>query len=213
MPRKKLIRFAELKALPNVYEFPQGLAGQWQQKVFQNDQPIILELACGAGDYAIGLAEIYSTKNLIGVDVQGERIWYGAQHALAKNLTNAVFLRTDINYLAECFAKQEISEIWITFPDPHPRKAKASKRLTSAHFLNIYRQIVKPGAPIHLKTDSELLYKYTLKIIKEEKLQLLQQSDDIYGSAQIPAELNIQTYYEKKHRAAGKTIKYLCFTL
>lgn len=213
MPRKKLTRFAELKTLPNVYEFPQGLAGQWHDKVFQNSQPIVLELACGAGDYVMGLAPLFPGKNFIGVDIQGERLWYGAKSALEKQLNNAIFIRTDINQLAEHFGKEEIAEMWITFADPHPRTGNINKRLTSAHFINIYRQILQPGALVHLKTDSDLLYQYTLAVIKAEKLRLEEQQDDVYATTKIPAELNIQTYYEKQHLAAGKTIKYLCFTL
>lgn len=213
MPRKKLIRFEELKAFPNVFEFPEKMAGKWQRDVFKNAQPIILELGCGAGEYTMGLAHLHPKKNFIGVDLQGERLWYGAKAALANLADNIAFLRVDIGQLSEYFAPDEISDIWITFADPYPRKGKENKRLTSPYFLKNYKAILKKGGKINLKTDSDLLYEYTLSVIKEQKLTIIEQIDDVYALPAPAAELKIQTYYEKKHLAQGKTIKYLQFTL
>jgi len=157
MAHKKLIRFAELKTFHNVLENPKDMPGKWNN-FFENKNPVILELACGKGEYALGLGELFPDKNFIGVDLKGNRIWVGAKKALDQNLNNVAFLRTQIDKINEHFAKEEVSEIWITFPDPQLRKSKAKKRLTHPKFLRHYQQILKPGGLIHLKTDSPDLY-------------------------------------------------------
>lgn len=213
MPRKKLIRFEELKEMSNVFEFPSDIAGKWGSDVFKNTNPIVLELGCGAGEYTMGLARMNPNKNFIGIDLQGERIWYGAKDALSNSIQNVAFLRVDIGKLNEYFVKDEVEEMWITFADPHPRSGREGKRLTSPYFLNIYKEVLKNGGNINLKTDSDLLYQYTLEVLKKENKRLIERLDDVYKLEELPAELKIQTYYEKKHLALGKTIKYLRFTL
>ncbi len=213
MGRKKLLRFAELNELENVFEFPSDIKGKWNLEVFKNNNPIVLELGCGAGEYTIGLAKLHPDKNFIGVDIQGERIWYGSKLATNEGLNNVMFLRTSISQLVDYFDANEVSEIWITFADPHPRSGKTRKRLTSLFFLNIYKQVLAKNAFINLKTDSELLYKYTLEVIEEQKLIISQNMPSIYDLPKLSPELQIQTFYERKHLAMGKKIKYLQFKL
>jgi len=166
MAHKKLIRFAELKTFSNVLENPTGMPGKWAE-FFSNNNPIILELACGKGEYAVGLGELHADKNFIGIDLKGNRIWVGAKKALQQGLKNVAFLRTQIDKINEHFAKEEVSEIWITFPDPQLRLSKAKKRLTHPKFLRMYQQLLKRGGLIHLKTYSPDLYSFTKKVIEQ----------------------------------------------
>ncbi len=212
MGLKKLIRFAEIKNFPNVLEHPLNMKGQWNQ-FFKNGHNIILELACGKGEYAIGLGEIYPGLNFIGVDIKGNRIWRGAKTALENNLTNVAFLRTEIDKITDYFGKDEVSEIWITFPDPQLRTSKAKKRLTHPKFLRSYQQILKQGGAINLKTDSPALYKFTKTVIDLYELELLEDMDDVYASENRKPELEIKTHYEKLDIAQSNRVHYLKFRL
>lgn len=226
--RNKLQKFAELLAFPNVLEnFDAGQPqltgengkaldwkGKWATSYFKNEQPITLELACGRGEYTLGLARLYPNRNFIGVDVKGARIWKGARIALDEGLQNVAFLRTRIEQIAYFFAPAEVSEIWITFPDPFLKDSKSNRRLTSANFLKEYRKILKEEGVIHLKTDSPELYEFTLETLHEDpKIQLLYHDSDIYSKPLPFPELELKTYYEAMHLSGGKTIKYVRFRL
>lgn len=212
MGQKKLIRFAELNTLSNVLQFPKDVAGKWNS-FFKNNNPITLELACGKGEYAVGLGQLFPERNFIGVDLKGNRIWVGAKKAIKQNLTNVAFLRTQIDQITEYFSKDEVAEIWITFPDPQLRKSKAKKRLTHPKFLRLYQQFLAPGGPIHLKTDSPDLYHFTKTVIEMYGCMLIRDADDVYGQRDIPDELKIKTHYESLDIAGSNTIHYLCFSL
>jgi tRNA (guanine-N7-)-methyltransferase len=171
---------------------------------------LVLELACGKGDYTIALAREHPEQNFIGVDIKGARMWLGAKTALENSIPNAAFLRTRIEFIERFFGPQEVSEIWITFPDPF--EGKATRRLTSPPFLDRYRKILSPGGIIHLKTDSDLLYEYTLEVIAEDpRCTLIYSNDDIYHGPLPFPELDHKTYYEKKHLRDGRRIKYVKF--
>lgn len=212
MGQKKLHRFEELKTFSNVLQYPQGMKGNWK-KFFQNDHPVVLELACGKGEYTLGLAQIYPNQNFIGVDLKGNRIWVGAKKALQNKLTNAAFLRIEIDKISEFFADGEVSEIWITFPDPQPRTGKAKKRLTHPKFLRLYEQILKKNAPIHLKTDSPDLYNFTKLAIDRYGCKLITDIDDISKLHELPDELKIKTHYEALDIAQSSRVHYLKFSL
>lgn len=226
--RNKLQKFADILSYPNVVENYDaknpGLVGkdgaeisrkgEWAQKQFGNDRPITLELACGKGDYTLGLARMYPERNFIGVDIKGARIWKGAGLALEENLENVAFLRTRIEQIALFFEAGEVDEIWITFPDPFLRKSKANRRLTSVNFLKHYSKILKKEGIVHLKTDSPELYEFTLETLAETDLAtLLYEKDDIYSEELYLPELELKTFYEKMHLREGKTIKYVQFKL
>lgn len=212
MGQKKLQRFAELKTFPNVLQYPEGMAGTWKD-FFHNNNPITLELACGKGEYAVGLGRIFPGRNFIGVDLKGNRIWVGAKKALAENLSNVGFLRTQIDQIASYFAPGEVQEIWLTFPDPQLRTSRAKKRLTHPKFLRLYQQIVAPGGYIHLKTDSPSLYRFTKWVIDLYQLPLLQDIDDVYAQEKVPTVLQIKTHYEGLDIATSNKIHYLQFAL
>ncbi len=226
--RSKLEKFADLLAFPNVFEnfdtkHPEltgkngeivDMRGDWAQRHFKNDHPITLELACGRGEYTLGLARRYPERNFIGVDIKGARIWKGANAALAENLANVAFLRTRIEQVALFFALEEVSEIWITFPDPFLRKSKANRRLTSAFFINEYRKILKNDGVVHLKTDEPNLYEFTLETLSADpRVEILYYNDDIYAKPLLFSELELKTYYEAMHLSEGKTIKYIRFKI
>lgn len=211
MAQKKLLRFAQIKQFPNVLEYPENMAGQWHA-FFKNDHPVILELACGRGEYTIGLAGMFPGKNFIGVDVKGNRMYLGAKKALDNGLSNAAFLRTQIEMISNYFAPGEVDEIWITFPDPQLRTSKAKKRLTHPRFLRLYNQLLKPGGSIHLKTDSPDLHVFTSKVISMYGLSLKEESGNVYAEPHKP-ELDIKTHYEGLDIAQSKKIHYLHFTL
>jgi tRNA (guanine-N7-)-methyltransferase len=212
MAQKKLQRFSEIKTFSNVLEYPENMKGKWKD-FFKNNNPIILELACGKGEYAIGLTELYPPTNFIGVDIKGNRLWVGAKFALKNNLKNVAFLRTQIDKINQYFLKDEVDEIWITFPDPQLRFSKAKKRLTHPKFLRLYQQILKPGSKIHLKTDSPDLYYFTKKTIELYRLPLHSDIDNVYAKTDLSPELAIQTHYEKLDIANSNAIFYLCFSL
>ena len=211
MGQKKLQRFGEIKTFPNVLEYPENIAGKWN-KHFKNDNPVILELACGKGEYAIGLAQLYQQKNFIGVDVKGNRIWVGAKLSIEKELNNVAFLRTQIHQIDTYFKAGEVHEIWITFPDPQLRISKAKKRLTHPRYIRLYKSILKDGGKIHLKTDSPDLYNFTKTVIELYSLQSLSDFNDVYRE-DVTAELNIKTHYESLDIAKSNKIFYLCFSL
>jgi tRNA (guanine-N7-)-methyltransferase len=212
MGQKKLIRFEELKGFANVLQYPEGMAGQWKVH-FTNENPITLELACGKGEYAVGLAQLYPQRNFIGVDLKGNRIWVGARKAIQQGLSNVAFLRTQIDQLGGFFAPQEVNEIWITFPDPQLRLSKAKKRLTHPKFLRIYQQILRPGGYIHLKTDSPVLYRFTKTVIEQYGCTVHTDYDDVYKQPVITGELKIKTHYEGLDIAQSNRVHYLCFSL
>ena len=208
----KLQKFEALKTLPNVFEFPENIKGTWHSEVFNNNKPIILELACGKGDYTLAMSKLYPNKNFIGVDIKGARIWKGAVSAHEQKLNNACFLRIYIEQLTDYFEKEEISEIWITFPDPFIKKSKRRKRLTSERFLRMYNELLPDDGKVHLKTDSDLLYDFTLESIEANNANIVMNSDDIYaGLAEKNELLNIQTYYERMHLKEGRKIHYVQF--
>ena len=212
MGHKKLIRFAELETFANVLQYPKDIAGKWHLH-FNNKNPIVLELACGKGEYAVGLAQMYPDKNFIGVDLKGNRMWAGAKKAIQNHLLNVAFLRTQIDHISEYFAAAEVQEIWITFPDPQLRTSKAKKRLTHPVFLRRYKQILAPGGYIHLKTDSPDLYRFTKNIIGMYNCTLLTDYDDVYKLEDVPEVLKIKTHYEGLDIAGSNRIHYLCFSL
>jgi tRNA (guanine-N7-)-methyltransferase len=212
MGQKKLQRFSEIKSFPNVLEYPENIQGKWSG-FFKNNNPIILELACGKGEYAVGLAQLDLQKNFIGVDIKGNRLWVGAKFALENDLKNVAFLRTQIDKISQYFLKDEIDEIWITFPDPQLRFSKARKRLTHPKFLRLYQEILKTHGKIHLKTDSPDLYFFTKKVIELYNLTLISDINNVYAEGCLTPELAIQTHYEKLDIANSNAVFYLCFTL
>ena len=212
MAQKKLLRFAQIKTFPNVLEYPTDMKGAWN-RFFTNDHPIILELACGRGEYTIGLAGMYPEQNFIGIDIKGNRMYIGAKKAIDSSLGNAAFLRTQVEKITDYFATGEVADIWITFPDPQLRGSKAKKRLTHPRFLRLYRQILKPGGSINLKTDSPELYQFSKTVIELYKLDLVEDLDDAYAEPGISASLKIRTHYEGLDIAQSKKIHYLKFTL
>lgn len=212
MAQKKLKRFGEIKRFSNVLEYPEDISGKWKH-FFKNDNPIVLELACGKGEYTVGLAQMYPGRNLIGVDIKGNRLWVGAKFSLDNDLKNAAFLRTQIDKITEYFEPGEVDEIWITFPDPQLRISKANKRLTHPKFLRLYKKILKPGGKINLKTDSPVLYSFTKTVIDMYGLTVITDSDHVYEDAGLSPELNIKTHYEGLDIAGSNRIFYLCFSL
>lgn len=212
MGQKKLQRFADLKTFPNVLQYPENMPGAWHQ-FFKNNNPITLELACGKGEYAVGLGRLFPDRNFLGVDLKGNRIWVGAKKALQENLTNVAFLRAQIDGIAGYFAAGEVKEIWLTFPDPQLRISKAKKRLTHPKFLRLYQQIIGPGGYIHLKTDSPNLYRFTKWVIDLYELPLVQDIENVYADEKVSDELSIKTHYEGLDIAQSSRIHYLQFML
>ena len=220
MAKQKLKRFEEVSGFQNVMELtdfrdePDSKpAGEWNASVFGNEHPITLELACGKGHYTVELARRYPEKNFIGVDIKGARIWHGAKKALEEELGNVRFLRIFIDHLEEYFGEEEISSIWITFPDPYPKGNDRQKRLTASRFLQMYQRILKPGASVHLKTDDEDLFDFSRWSVDSFGGTILESIGDVYADDETDPMLTIPTDYEKKHRKKGKSIHYLRFTL
>ncbi len=229
MSRKnKLRKFAEVLSFPNVYECydiqnpslvgvgmePVDLKGRWHEQHFKNNNPITLELAAGGGEYTVGLGRMFPDRNFIGVDIKGSRLHAGAKAALEEGLANVAFVRTRIEIIEHFFSPGEVDEIWITFCDPFPRPSKENRRLTSPFFHRKYRQILKPGGLLHLKHDDDDLVAFSLESIQQDpNCTLLYQNLDIYAGEPAMPEWGIQTLYEGKHLAAGKTIKYLRYTI
>lgn len=211
MGKNKIRQFAEYNEYSHCFDSTCKLKGKWGSEFFKNDNPIVLELACGKGDYAVGLSKMYPNKNFIGLDIKGARMWKGAKTADEEGLKNVAFLRIQIDHILDFFEENEVSEIWITFPDPQPNKER--KRLTGPMFLERYKIILMPEGTINLKCDSDLMYEFTLETIEKERLILHVNNDDIYSWEERPAEMEIKTYYEKIWLKEGKTIKYLKFSL
>lgn len=216
MPKRKLQRFAELESFSSVvHPLPfnnpvnHPLQGRWNKDFFKTEQPVVLELGCGRGEYTIQLAQRYPEKNFIGVDIKGARLWRGGKTAHENQMKNVGFLRIAIERLEYYFAENEITEIWITFPDPHQKQSRENKRLTSALYLIRYRKILNPEGIMHLKTDHEELYNYTLDLIQSANATILVSTNDLYHSSCVDEDLNIKTTYEQRFLQEGKRICYL----
>jgi tRNA (guanine-N7-)-methyltransferase len=219
MGKKKRERFAEMETFANVLQpsfnevFGKDytLKGNWKAGFFHNANPVVLELGCGKGEYTTGLARLFPGKNFIGIDIKGSRMWKGARRAIQDNLSNAAFLRTRIELIHSFFGRDEIDEIWLTFPDPQIRKKR--KRLTSARFLNSYRAFLKDGGIVHLKTDNKVLHLYTLALVSKNGLKVIFNTEDLYGTEGMDDLPFIKTYYEEQYLKHGIKIRYLCFAL
>jgi tRNA (guanine-N7-)-methyltransferase len=209
----KLQKFAELADNPIVFEKHPVHKGKWRNDFFHNDHPVILELACGKGDYTLGMARLFPDKNFIGADIKGNRIWSAARIAGIEQLNNVSFIRDQIDHIAEYFENEELDEIWITFADPFPKEGDAKRRLTSKKFLDIYKHVLKKNGLIHLKTDSDTLYNFTKEMLSAYPSVVLKDYPDVYAMHKNEELHGIQTYYEQMHLREGKTIKYLCFRL
>lgn len=213
MGQKKLIRFEAIKSFPNVLQYPEGMAGKWAA-FYGNDHPLTLELACGKGEYTVGLARMYPQRNFLGVDLKGNRIYIGAKKSLEEHIPNAAFLRTKIDLIPQYFAPGEVAEIWLTFPDPQLRRSRARRRLTHPKFLRLYQHLLIPGGIIHLKTDSPVLYTFTRWVIELCALPLLEDSSDVYAAGEaVKDELMIKTHYEGLDIAGSHRVHYLSFGL
>ena len=212
MKAKKLFRFAEIEKFEHVFQYPEGMAERWVD-FFGNENDIVLELACGKGEYAVNLAKAYPNKNFVGVDIKGNRMYVGAKKALDEEVKNVAFLRTQIQKIAEYFPENSISEIWITFPDPFLRESKEGKRLTHHRFLKEYQKILKPGGIINLKTDSKPLFDFTQEMVEFQKCEIVQKIDNVYENGTPDFPLNIQTFYEGMHLEDNRTIQYISFRL
>ncbi|MDX1652835.1 MAG: tRNA (guanosine(46)-N7)-methyltransferase TrmB [Brumimicrobium sp.] len=224
MAKNKLFRFAEMKKMDHVFEPTMDsinkdqihYKGVWASEVFKNDNPVILELGCGKGEYTVALAEKCPEKNFIGIDIKGARMWVGAKECLEKNLTNAAFLRTKVDFIEKFFSPGEVEEIWLTFSDPQP--AKPNKRLTSETFIERYKKILKPGGIVHLKTDSDILFEFTENEISTKGYKSKILTDDLYSNLdKIPENLKdiltVRTHYEELFSSRGHKIKYCQFEI
>ncbi len=220
--KNKLKRFKENETFVNVFQptreevvadqFP--LKGKWNSDFFKNDHPIVLELGCGKGEYSVGLAERSPTKNFIGIDIKGARFWRGAKTAVENGLHNVAFLRTQIELIEHCFAANEVSEIWITFPDPQIKYKRTKHRMTNAAFLDNYKKILQPNGLMHLKTDSEFMHGYTLGLLHGAGHEVLYANHNIYKNEGAPAEVTeIQTFYESQYLEVNKPITYIQFRI
>jgi tRNA (guanine-N7-)-methyltransferase len=212
MGHKKLIRFEAIQSFANVLQYPESMPGKWKD-FFKNENPITLELACGKGEYTVGLSKLYPERNFIGVDLKGNRIYSGALECLQHQITNAAFLRTQIDKIDTYFLPDEVSEIWITFPDPQLRTSRAKKRLTHPRFLRLYQHILKPEGSVHLKTDSPSLYYFTKLMANIYDLDIQDVSEDVYARTENLAEIQIKTHYEKLDIAESKQVYYMRFAL
>lgn len=223
MGKGKLAKFAEMETFKNVFQYPFSvidnipfeMKGRWHEEYFHNDNPIVLELGCGKGEYTVGLARQYPDLNFIGVDIKGARMWTGAKQALEENLPNAAFLRTNIEIIDRFFEEDEVSEIWLTFSDPQMKNPR--KRLSSTFFMERYRRFLIDGGTVHLKTDSNFLYTYTKEMVEANSLPVDECTDDLYHNSHLKSEnsplLNIQTYYENMWIERGLNIRYIKFHL
>lgn len=220
MGKNKLAKFADMEEFPHVFQVSSHavregatfeMKGKWNELFFKNNHPIVLELGCGKGEYTVGLGQLYPEKNFVGVDIKGARLWTGAKDSLEKGMKNVAFLRTNIEMIHHFFAENEVSEIWLTFPDPQMKKV--TKRLTATNFMKSYQQFVKQNGLIHLKTDSNFMFTYTCQMVKENKLPVIFSTDDLYSSDFQDPVLGIKTYYEQQWLDRGLTIKYIQFLL
>lgn len=216
MGRRKLQKFSENVLRTNVIQPGKDLfhniKGHWRSRYFNNDHPIVLELGCGRGEYTLGLARSIPVNNFIGVDIKGDRIWMGSKAADHESLANVGFLRTQIQSLGDFFEPDEVDEVWLTFPDPRPKKSDAKRRFTHPRFMEIYRRLLKPGGRVHLKTDNEGLFQYSLEIVNDlAGIDHLQYAEDLYRSELVNPVLEIRTHYENLFSGQGFRIKYLTF--
>lgn len=223
MGKGKLAKFAEMETFNNVFQYPYSvidnvpfeMKGKWREEFFKNDNPIVLELGCGKGEYAVGMARMFPNINFIGVDIKGARMWTGAKAAIEEGLPNVAFLRTNIEIIDRFFADGEVQEIWLTFSDPQMKNER--KRLTSTYFMERYRRFLVDGGLIHLKTDSNFLFTYTKEMVKENKLEVEMCTDDLYHATNLDegtkSILGIRTYYESMWLERGLNIKYIKFKL
>jgi tRNA (guanine-N7-)-methyltransferase len=221
MGKDKLARFAAIKTFENVLEYernqPFPMRGNWHRDFFKNDKPLVLELGCGKGEYSVGLAKMYPNTNFLGLDIKGNRMFIGAREALNLNMTNVGFLRTRIDFIEALFGPNEVDEIWLTFSDPQPQKPK--KRLSSAIFIERYRKFLKPGGLVHMKTDNDLLFEFTMEQIEEYGYSIVDYRPDLYATLETetdPAQreiFSIKTHYEQLFHSKGHVIKYVCFKI
>ena len=219
MAKNKLSKFSDMEGYPHVFQYPfarlkeEGFEqkGKWNQLFFKNDNPIVLELGCGKGEYTVGLAKLFPEKNFIGLDIKGARMWSGAKQSMEEGLTNVAFLRTHIELIENFFDAGEVSEIWITFPDPQMNKT--NRRMTSTRFMQLYNKILAPNGLIHLKSDSNFMFTYTCEMVKENGLKVHAMTTDLYADPNFEGDkiLSIQTYYEQQWLSRGLTIKYVQF--
>ncbi len=217
MGKNKLAKFDDMAGYPHVFQYPFAvlkekgfeLKGHWHERFFDNENPIVLELGCGKGEYTVGLAGLFPEKNFIGVDIKGARMWTGAKASLEAGMKNVAFLRTSIELIAHFFAPGEVAEIWLTFSDPQMKKV--NKRLTSTRFMRLYREILSEGGIVHLKTDSNFMYTYTLEMAKANNFPILFNNNDLYHSGLMDDILSIKTYYEQQWIERGLNIKYIKF--
>jgi tRNA (guanine-N7-)-methyltransferase len=219
--KNKLKKFAENESFQNLFQpsfddvwhIDHPIKGKWHRDYFKNSHPIILELGCGKGEYTVNLARHFPENNYIGIDIKGARLWKGAKEAVSEGLINVAFVRTRIENIQSFFAHNEVSEIWVTFPDPQPRPSRAKKRLTSSRFLSYYQSFIKQQSIIHLKTDSQGLHEYTKALVSQNKLDLDFCTNDLYSMENIDPILSIKTFYETMFLEQGKPITYIKFKL
>ena len=220
--KNKLKRFQENETFANVFqpsreevvggEFP--LKGKWRSDFFKNDNPVVLELGCGKGEYSVGLAKLNPNKNFIGIDIKGARFWRGAKTAIEENMSNVAFVRTQIELIEHCFAKDEVDEIWITFPDPQIKYKRTKHRMTNAAFLENYKKVLKPNGLMHLKTDSEFMHGYTLGLLHGAGHEVIYANHNVYRNEGAPEEVtSIQTFYEGQYLEINKAITYIQFRI
>lgn len=217
MGKNKLAKFAEMEDFPHVFQYPYAalkekgfeLKGRWKERFFQNNNPIIIELGCGKGEYTVGLGKLFPDKNFIGVDVKGARMWSGARESLEAGMQNIAFLRTSIELISSFFAPGEVAEIWLTFPDPQMKKV--NKRLTSTRFMKLYKEILTEDGVVHLKTDSNFMFTYTQAMVDVNRFPVQVSTSDLYHSEMDDPILSIQTYYEQQWLERGIPIKYISF--
>jgi tRNA (guanine-N7-)-methyltransferase len=221
MGKDKLARFAAIKTFENVLEYarnqPFPMRGNWHRDFFKNDKPLIIELGCGKGEYSVGLAKMYPQTNFLGLDIKGNRMFIGAREALTLNMTNVGFLRTRIDFIEALFGPNEVDEIWLTFSDPQPQKPK--KRLSSSMFIQRYRKFLKPGGLVHMKTDNDLLFEFTMEQIEEHGYPIVDYRPDLYATLETEIDpvqreiFSIKTHYEQLFHSKGHVIKYVCFKI
>jgi len=223
--KQKLQHFAEMETfshvfqpeLKDVFRTNYSMKGKWNADFFRNDNPLVVELGCGKGEYSVGMAKLFPDKNFIGVDIKGARMWRGAKTAQDENISNVAFLRTRIEFIESCFAKDEVDEIWITFPDPQMKDRREKKRLTGTIFIEMYKKFLKNNGIIHLKTDSDFFYEFSLEECKRFNYTILESSNNLYGKKihefdeETKEILKIKTHYEKLFTAKGHSIHYLKF--